>query len=90
MGLCAMGSFVNLFKYGRFNKARKGNCDFVAIATCENTMFWLGIGFVCDVPCCTLNWLTEWVAILCPPGVVGGVVCGDHEEVSTGVVLGDP
>ena len=28
--------------------------------------------------------------LLSPLGVMGGVVCGDPVEVSTGVVLGDP
>ena len=81
MGLCEMGSFVNLVKSGRFNEARKGDCEVVAIATCENTPFWLGRGFIFDVPCCVFDWLPEWVALLCPLGVVGGVVCG--------VALGD-
>lgn len=76
MGLCEMGSFINLVKSGRFNEARKGDCEVEAIATCENTMFWLGRGFICDIPCYVFDWLPEWVALLCPPGVVGGVVCG--------------
>ena len=81
MGLCAMGSFVNLVKYGRFNEARKGDCKVVAIATCENIMFWLGRGFFSDVPCCVFDWLPEWVAFLFLLGVLGGVACG--------VALGD-
>ena len=39
VGLCAMGSFVNLVRSSRFNEARKGVYEFVAIETCENTMF---------------------------------------------------
>ena len=81
IGLCAMGSFINLVKSGRFNEARKGDYEVVAIATCENTKFWLGRGFFCDVPYCVFDWLPGWVAILCPLGVVGVVVCG--------VALGD-
>ena len=50
MGLCEMGSFFNLVKYGRFNEARKGDCEVVATATCENKMFCLGIAFFCDIP----------------------------------------
>ena len=48
------------------------------------------MGFVCNVPGCAFTWLPEWVAHLCPLGVVGGVVCGDPVGVSTNVVLGDP
>ena len=59
MGLCAMGLFVNLVKSGRFNEARKGDCEFISIATCENTMSWLGIGFACDVPYCAFTWIPE-------------------------------
>ena len=61
-----------------------------AIVDCENTRFWLCMGFVCDVPGCVLCWLPEWVALIYPLRVVGGVVCGDPEWVSTGVALGDP
>ena len=71
MGLCAMGSFVNLLKSGRFNEARKGDCEVVSIVTCENTMFWLGIGFVCNVRCCAFTWLLELVALLCSLEFVG-------------------
>ena len=80
-GLCAMGSFVSLVKMGRFNEAKKGEWEVDAIETCENTKFWLGRGLVCDVPCCVFDCLLEWVALLCPLGVMGGLVCG--------VVLGD-
>ena len=55
VGLCAMGSFVNLVKSGIFNEAKKGDREVDAIATCENTKFWLGRGLVCDVPCCVFN-----------------------------------
>ena len=81
MGLCGMGSFVNLVKSGRFNEARKGDCEVVVITVFENTMFWLEIGFFCDVPYCAYTWLSEWVALLYPLGVVRGLVCG--------VALGD-
>ena len=50
VGLCEMGSFVNLVKSSKFNEAKKGDCELVAIAHCEDTVFWFGIGFVCDVP----------------------------------------
>ena len=76
MGLCAMGLFVNLVKYGRFNESRKGDCEVVAITACENTMFWLGKGLVSDVRYCAFTQLPEWVALLYPLGVVRGVVCG--------------
>ena len=89
VGLWAMGSFVNLVKSGKFNEAKKGDWEFVAIAPCQNTVFWLGIGFVCDVPCCEFTWILEWVALLCPLGVVGGLVCGDPVGVFIGVALGD-
>ena len=39
VGLCAMGSFFNLVKSSIFNETRKGDCEFVVIATSENTMF---------------------------------------------------
>ena len=81
VGLCELGSFVILVKSGRFNEAKKADWEVDAIATCENTKFWLGRGLVCGVPCCVFDWLPEWVALLCPLGVMGGVVCG--------VVLGD-
>ena len=87
VGLCAMGSFVSLVKSGRFNEAKKGDCEVEAITTCEDTKLWLGRGFVCDVPCCAFTWIPEWVALLCPLGVVGGVVCGDLVGVFTGVCL---
>ena len=81
VGLCAMGSFVSLVKLGRFNEAKKGDWEVDAIATCENIIFWLGRGLVCDVPYFVFEWIPKWVTPLCPLGVVGGVVCG--------VVLGD-
>ena len=81
VGLCAKGSFISLIKSGRFNEAKKGDCKVVAIATYENTTFWLGRGFIYDVPYYVFDWLPEWVALLCPLGVMGGVVCG--------VALGD-
>ena len=61
-----------------------------AIIDCENIGFWLCMRFVCDVLNYVLCWLPEWIVLLCPLGVVGGVVCGDPDGVSTGVVLGDP
>ena len=33
--------------------------------------------------------LPEWVALLCPLRIVGGVVCDDLVGVFTGVALGD-
>ena len=90
IGLFSMGEFVNLLKSGRFNKSRKGDCEVVAIVTCENTMFWLGIGFFCDIPCYSFTSLPEWVALLCPLGVMEGFLCGDPVGVSTDVALGDP
>ena len=81
VGSCAMGSFVSLVKSGRIYEAKKGYWEVDTIAACENTKFWLGRGLVSDIPCCVFGWLPEWDALLCPLGVVGGVVCG--------VVLGD-
>lgn len=81
LGSCTMGSFISLAKSGRFNEAKKGDWEFDAIAICEDTKFWLEWGLVYGVPCCEFSWLPEWDALLFPPGVKGGVVCG--------VVLGD-
>ena len=50
VGLCAMGSFINFDRSGKFNYTKKGNCVLSAIVDCEDTGFWLGMGFVCDVP----------------------------------------
>ena len=61
-----------------------------AIVDCENIGFWLCIGFVCDVPDCVFCWFPKWVVLLCPLGVLGGVVSGDHEGVPTSEALGDP
>ena len=44
----------------------------------------------CDVPDYVFCWIPEWVALLFPLGVMGGVVCGDPVGVSTSVELGDP
>ena len=81
VGLCVMGSFVSLVKSDRLNEANKGDWEIDAIVMCENTNFWLGRGLVCDVPCYVLGRIPVWDTLLCPLGVVGGVVCG--------VVLGD-
>ena len=48
------------------------------------------MGFVYYVPAYVFWWIPEWVALLGPLGVVGGVVCGDPEGVSTSVPLVDP
>ena len=56
----------------------------------ENTGFWLSMGIFYDIPDFVFFWLPEWVELLYPLGVVGGVQCGDPAGVSTNVVLGDP
>ena len=89
-GFCAMGSFIIFDRSGKFKDAKKGNYMLSAIVDCENIGFWLGMGFVCDIPGCVFCWLPKWVALLCPLVVVGGVVCGDPGGVSTSVALGDP
>ena len=90
LGVCAMGLFVTFDRYGRFKYAMKGNSVLTDIVDYENTRFWFCMGFFCDVLSCVFCWLPKWVVLLCPLGVVGGVVCGDLMGVSTGVVLGDP
>ena len=76
VGLCVMGSFISLVKSGRFNEAKKGDCEVEVIALCENKKFWLGRGLICVVPSCVFGSLPEWVTLLFPLGVMGGVVCG--------------
>ena len=90
VGLCVMWSFINLVRLVNFNDAKNDNCGLSAIADCENTRFWLGMGFFCDVLSSVLGWLPEWLVFLYPLGVMGGVVCGDPVGVSTGVALCDP
>ena len=58
-----------------------GDWEVDAMATCEDTKFWLERGLVCDVPYCEFSWLPIWDTLLYPPGDEGGVVCS--------VVLGD-
>ena len=44
LGSCVMGSFVSLVKLGRSNVAKKGDWEVDAMATSEDTKFWLERG----------------------------------------------